>query len=169
MSTIPQMTTLFQTNGSDAFFHRADSTIPCPCRTPEGFRDPFWHLAAPPGTPVCNAEGMLPDPAHTVALMVKAFVQPIQSTRATRLQTEYLEQMFGGIEADDHLGIFPVVWGGQVLDFRNWSQSGEDYIEYDGQRFFVVNANKIPDPGSGSPDHHWEVGIRLISGEELVY
>jgi len=104
------MNALLLQNGSDVLFHREDSTIPCPCRTPEGFRDPFWHLQAPPGTPVCNAEGMLPDLVHTMTLTVKGFVQPIQSTRATRLTSEYIEQMFGEVQADDHLGIFPCNW-----------------------------------------------------------
>jgi hypothetical protein len=168
MSLVPQFLALLNSNASDAVFHRVDSLVECPCRTPEGFRDPAWHLAAPAGTPMCNEEGMLPDPAHSVIITVKAFVQPIQSTRATRLSTEALEQLFGTVRADDHLGIFPIQWAGKTLDFRDWSMSGEDYIEYDGQRFLVVNANKIPDPSDGNPDHHWEVGMRLIDDTELV-
>jgi len=54
------------------------------------------------------------------------------------------------------------------LNFRNWSQSGEDYLEYDGQRFLVVNANKIPDPSDGNPAHHWEAGLRLISSQVIT-
>jgi hypothetical protein len=75
--------------------------------------------------------------------------------------------MFDHIEADDHLGIFPITWGGTFLNFSDWSQSGDDFIEYDGRRYFVVNANKIPDPGDGNPDHHWEVGLRLIEDSLL--
>lgn len=168
MTTVPEFLGLLQTNGSSVLFHRVDSMVPCPCRTAEGFRDPEWHLQAPPGTPLCNEEGMLPDPANTVQLVVKGFVQPIQSTRATRLTTEYIQQMFGEIQTDDHLGIFPINWGGKFLDFRDWSMSGEDYVEYDSQRFLVVNANKIPDPSDGNPDHHWEVGLRKISSEEIT-
>jgi hypothetical protein len=102
-----------------------------------------------------------------VDIVVKAFVQPIQSTRATRLSTEYLQEVFGNIEADDHLGIFPFTWGGVTLDFDEWSQSGEDFIEYNVHRFFCVNANLIPDPGDGNPAHHWEVGLRMIRSDGL--
>ena len=102
-----------------------------------------------------------------IDVIVKAFVQPIQSTRATRLSTEYLQEVFGTIEADDHLGIFPVVWAGQRLEFQNWSQSGDDFIEYERQRYFVINANMIPDPGDGNPEHHWELGMRVIRSDGL--
>jgi hypothetical protein len=162
MSTVGQFNSLVSARGSDVVFHRDDSSTPCPCRTPEGFRDPQWHLDHPL-EPVCNEEGMLPGGAGVISIVVKAFVQPIQSTRATRLQTEFLQQMFGTVEADDHLGIFPITWAGQSLDFFNWSESGEDWIEYFGRRFTVVNANLIPDPEDGNPQHHWEVGLRLVS------
>jgi hypothetical protein len=89
-------------------------------------------------------------------------MQPIQSTRATRLSTEQLIQMFGEIQADDHLGILPYEWLGVVLNFREWGRAGEDYVEYNGQRFTVVNANLIPDPSDGNPSHHWEIGCRLV-------
>jgi hypothetical protein len=95
-------------------------------------------------------------------LIVKAFVQPIQSTRATRLTSEYLVQMFGRVEIDDHLGIFPVNYHGSRLEFRDWSQEGNEYVEYHGHRFQVVNANLIPDPSDGNPEHHWEVALRLL-------
>lgn len=168
MSTVSQMNALFLVRGSDVRYCRVDSLIPCPCRTPEGFRDPAWHLAAPPGTPNCNEEGMLPDPAGTVDITVKGFVQPIQSTRATRLSTEALAALFGNVEADDHLGIFPIAWSSRILNFYEWSLSGEDFIEYDGRRYTVVNANKIPDPEDGNPNHHWEVGLRLISSDDPI-
>jgi hypothetical protein len=263
------MNALFQSNASDARYHRASGrSISCPCKTPEGFRDPQFHLSFgmygaadwtispgvipagtvvkymlvafnsqgtamypaittpditdpanfqvvlhinwPPnfvrfdiyryengvgpytfgavsygtnqvtdntslhaaGTPpspytppvLCNEAGEIPNP---VDISVKAFCQPIQSTRATRLSTEYLQEVFGTIEADDHLGIFPVVWASVRLDFRDWSQHGDDFIEYDSQRFFVVNANMIPDPGDGNPEHHWEVGMRVIRSDGL--
>lgn len=162
MSTVGQFLTLLSAHGTDTRFYRVDSTIVCPCRTPEGFRDPEWHDANPAAA-VCDPEGMLADPAHTVDLVVKAFVQPIQSTRATRLQTEYFTAMFGEVEADDHLGIFPYDSQGKVLNFNDWSQTSSSYVVYDGRKFLVVNANLIPDPGDGSPHHHWEVGLRLIS------
>ena len=167
MSTVTLFLNLVNVNGSTCRYRRVDSMIPCPCLTPEGFRDPIWH-SENPLEPICDENGMLPDPDNTVDISVKGFVQPIQSTRATRLSTEYIEQMFGQIQADDHLGIFPCVWSNKTLDFRNWSQSGEDFIEYDGQRFNVVNANKIPDPDGGDPNHHWEVGLRLINDQPLA-
>jgi hypothetical protein len=106
---------------------------------------------------------MLPDPNNSVDISVKAFVQPIQSTRATRLSEEYLQQMFGTIQGDDHLGIFPYTWSGQLLNFNDWPQTGSSYVVYDGRKYLVVNANLIPDPDDGNPHHHWETGLRLIS------
>lgn len=111
--------------------------------------------------PVCNENGMLP--GTPVDVIVKAFMQPIQSTRATRLSTEQLIQMFGEIQADDHLGIFPCEWASTTLDFYGWGRAGEDYLVYNGRKFTVVNSNLIPDPSDGNPAHHWEIGARLIS------
>jgi hypothetical protein len=164
MTTVGQFLSLLATNGSNVRYRRQDSTTPCPCRTPEGFRDPIWHLQNP-AQPVCDVNGMLPGAITDIT--VKAFMQPIQSTRATRLSTEQLLQMFGEIQADDHLGIFPIQWSSTTLNFRNWGRAGEDFVEYDGQRFTVVNANKIPDPSDGNPDHHWEIGCRLITSEPV--
>jgi hypothetical protein len=107
-------------------------------------------------------------PTVPVDISVRGFVQPIQSTRATRLSTEILTQLFGEVLADDHLGIFPCEWAGVTLNFRDWSQAGEEYVEYDGRKFLVVNSNKIPDPDDGNPNHHWECGLRLITSEEIV-
>jgi hypothetical protein len=107
-------------------------------------------------------------PQDPIDVIVKAFVQPIQSTRATRLSTEYIQEVFGQVEADDHLGIFPISWGGVELRFDQWSQSGDDFIEYNGKRFFVINSNIIPDPGDGNPKHHFEVGLRLIRSDGLI-
>jgi hypothetical protein len=101
-------------------------------------------------------------PGSPIDITVKAFIQPIQSSRATRLSTERLVELFGEMQADDHLGIFPISWLGIGLDFYGWGSAGEDYIEYDGRRFQVVNANKFPGP-EGMSDHHWEVGLRLVS------
>jgi hypothetical protein len=161
LTTVPQFLSLLMTNGSDVRFRRSESMVPCPCRTPEGFRDPVWHLENP-SAPVCDANGMLPDAGTTTDIIVKAFMQPIQSTRATRLSTEQLLQMFGEIQADDHLGIFPYEWSSVTLSFRNWGRAGEDFVEYNGQRFICINANLIPDPSDGNPAHHWEGGFRLI-------
>ena len=159
MSVVANFISLVSRKGSLVIFHREDWEVPCPCRTPEGYRDPEWH-AANPSAPQCNEQGMLS--GDTTNISVKAFVQPIQSTRATRLSSEYFIQLWGEVQADDHLGIFPVNWQGQRLEFREWSQAGEDYIEYNGRKFLVVNANMIPDPSDGNPEHHWEVGLRLI-------
>jgi hypothetical protein len=272
MSTIPQFTKLLNAKGSAVRYRRnSDQMISCPCKTPEGFRNPRWHLAwkslltleprtdhsgvdfavvteinyrvyaladdgasgalvgppavAPGGgtggvpyswaiymnatikewayfqvarsidggpflkvngnynfstgiwtdttapgsegaeivgtVPTCNEEALVE--VNPKDFIVKGFVQPIQSTRATRLNNEILTQMFGEVQADDHLGILPCEWQGQSLDFRNWSQSGDEFVEYDGRYYLVVNSNKIPDPSDGNPGHHWEVGLRLIS------
>jgi len=120
-----------------------------------------WHFQHPLA-PLCNEQGYLPD-ANSVDMTVKAFVQPIQSTRATRLAEERGLFAAGEIQMDDHLGIFPCDWLGTTLNFRDWGRSGEDFIEYAGQRFTVVNSNLIPDPDDGNPYHHWELGLRLIS------
>lgn len=270
MSSVPLFIALCNAKGSTVTFHREPAGVECPCRTPEGFRDPRFHLELPKygdqtvtfdatqagnldftqpsrdyfflakgaaadaspliyvgstyanehvanfrvvisgiefpvrgnvtaydvyrstnngpqqyigtinvGTttftdnnlpngatlpndyPVlCNEEGLIAVP---VEFNVKGFVQPIQSTRATRLNAEILTEMFGEVQADDHLGILPCTWLGNPLDFREWSQSGDEYVVYDGRRFMVVNSNKIPDPDDGNPNHHWEVGLRLIT------
>lgn len=164
MSTVAMFKQLLSAKASDVIFHRDDSTIPCPCRTPEGNRDPIWHILNP-SAPMCNEAGFLP--SGVTNMQVKAFVQPIQSTRATRLTDEYLVQMFGEVEANDHLGIFPCDWQGQPISFDDWSPSGEDWVEYAGKRFTVVNVNTIPDPDDGNPNHHHEVGLRLIEDTPL--
>ena len=163
MKAITQFNKLVARRGSKVIFHRDSSTFPCPCRTPEGNRDPIWHIQHPDAA-MCNEAGFLPD--APVNMEMRAFVQPIQSTRATRLTSEYLLQMFGEIEANDHLGIFPIKWEGFEITFNDWSPSGQDYIEYLGQRFTVVNNNTIPAPDDGFPHHH-EVGLRLISNKPL--
>ena len=161
MSNVPRFLNRLSISGSDTVYHREEGTLPCPCRTPLGYRDPKWH-ALNPAAPVCNEQGML---TQTVTqAVVKAFVQPVQAGAVRRLTTEYAQQLFGEVQMDDHLGIFPLVWGGVTLIFYDWSQSGEDYVLYDGRRFLVVSANKIPDPADGLP-HHWEVGLRLMKTE----
>lgn len=147
---------LVKNQGSDFLYHRDDSQVPCPCLTPEGFRDPEWHLANP-SFGECNPSGMLQIPNE---FWSKGFVQPIQSTRATRLSAETLQAMFGGVQMDDHLGIFPMTWQGRELDFFNWGQATEDWVEFQNRKFQVVNANLIPDPDGEM--NHWEVGLRLI-------
>lgn len=165
-STVARFDALVAAHGSPVRYYRDGSLVPCPCRTPEGSRDLEWHLQHAldvPPPPMCNAAGMIPDPDSTADFMVKAFVQPVQSGAVRRLMSESLEVMFGEVQEDDHLGIFPITWGGQRLDFTEWSATTKDFIEYHGRRFNVVSVNLIPDPADGNPEHHWEVGLRLIS------
>lgn len=164
--TVDSFVGLVSVHGSSVVYHRdyLSDMLTCPCITPEGARDMDWHIANP-AAPLCNERALLP--GNQIHLTVKAFVQPIQSTRATRLQTEFLQSLYGIIEADDHLGIFPESWGSTSLDFYDWSQSGDEYIQYNSRKFFVVNANLIPDPADGNPRHHWECGLRLMSSEPL--
>jgi hypothetical protein len=150
--------------GSSILYNRQAEDNPCPCRTPEGYRDPIWHLQHP-NSAMCNEAGFLPSP-NDVNLTVKAIFTPIQSTRATRLRSQYILADFGEIETGDHLGIFPGSWAGVTLNFYDWGTSGDDYLEHDGRRFMVIHSNAIPDPDGGD-FHHWEVGCRLISSEAL--
>lgn len=176
-------TTLFNSilinHGSDVVYHREGSGTVCPCRTFEGFRDPSWHVVNLPGTPnvalagppwggvnppVCNEEGF--QSVIVIEFAVKAAVQPASSGQR-RLAAERASELLGDIERDDHLGIFPIEWNGNVLDFTRWSDAGEDFIQYDGRRFLVVAADKIPDV-NGNPNHHYEVGLRLIKDERAA-
>lgn len=163
MSTVADFINLVLRHGSDVVYHRDESAVPCPCRTKEGFRNPEWHLQHP-AAPVCNAAAMLPQPGTTDEFNVKAFVQPIQSGAVRRLTTEALQQIFGEIESDDHIGFFPVVWQGKMLNFYGWGSATEDWIRYNGRDFTVVAVNLIPDPSDGNPYHHYEVGLRLVRG-----
>lgn len=161
MPNVAQFLSVLSAEGQDATYHRESGGDPCPCLTPEGFPDMKWHEDNP-AEPMHNEQGKIN--VVVINVPVKGFIQPIQSTRATRLSGEYIFAVFGEVQADDHLGIFPLEWGTTTLDFYDWSQVGEDFIMYDGRRFLVVNANKIPDP-SGGDFHHWEVGMRLIKTE----
>src|SRR5262252_3446922 len=118
MPTTSQFQTILEQGGSPVIFHRTVEDNPCPCRTPEGYRDPIWHLQHP-NNQMCNEAGFLPS-SGDVHVSVKGFVQPIQSTRATRMRTEFLLEDFGEIETGDHLGIFPQSWAGTSLDFYAW-------------------------------------------------
>lgn len=161
MSNVNAFERLVNERGSSAVYHREDGGTPCPCLTPEGYRDLKWHRDHPLA-PVCNERGMLP--GAIVDLSVRAFVQPVQSGATRRLTSEYIEAMFGDVRTDDHVGIFPLSVSGVSLDFEEWSEAGEDYVVYRGRRFLVVNSNLIPDPADGEP-HHWEVGLRLMTNE----
>lgn len=122
----------------------------------------FANPSDPYAVPTCDAEGKIENPLWKIP--TKAFVQPVQSGAVRRLTTEALAQMFGEIQSDDHLGIFPCSWLGRDIDFTDWSLSTRDYVLYDGRKFTVVSTNLIPDPADGNPKHHWEVGLRLIDG-----
>lgn len=164
--TKEQFDTVVGMHGSTMIFHRSDSVLPCPCRTPEGFRDMGWH-AQHPDEPVCNEQGMLEDIAKLIHMEIKGWAQPVTSARGAKLPDESILTMFGEVQADDHIGILPESWNGVPLEFYGWSRSGEDYIIYNARKFFSVNANLIADPATGNPRHHWEVGLRLISSESL--
>ncbi len=158
MSLVTQFNALLNSKGSNAIYHRESAGQDCPCLSPEGYRTPRWHLDNPL-EPVCNEEGKIN--VVTTSVTVKAFVQPIATARSVRMATEYIYALFGEVRADDHFGIFPLVWSNVSLDFDDWSQSGRDYIEYDNHRYIVVSSNRIPDPSDGGP-HHYEVGLRRI-------
>lgn len=158
-STLVAFTSLLNEMGSDVTYHREEGGTLCPCVSPEGFRSPTWH-AEHPIEPVCNEKGMLN--VTTSSVVVKASVQPLRDSRLRN--DERLIALFGEIQQDDHVGVFPIVWSGVTLNFWDWSDSGEDYVIYDGRRFVVVAADKLPDI-DGNPNHHWEVALRLLKPE----
>lgn len=154
MSNKASFERLVSRHGSSVVFHREDIGTPCPCRTPEGYRDPQWHKDNP-AAPVCNEQGLLP--TSVTNLPLKAFMQPVQGIRNPQIALN----LFGEVFAGDHIGIFPVEWGGLEIDFEDWAASGEDYITYNGHRYIAIVWNKIPDPADGEP-HHWEIGLRRL-------
>jgi len=162
MSTVPDFILLCQNHGSDVLVHRDDSVTPCPCLSPEGFRNPVWHLQHP-DEPVCDAAGMLAVSGDILEITIKGFVQPVQSGAVRRLVAEQLVGMFGEIQTDDHVAMLPCSWQGTLLNFFGWGQSGEDWIIYNSRTFQVVSTNLIPDPADGNPRHHWELGLRLVN------
>lgn len=164
VATLTTFLGMLQLHGSDVVYHREHDGAPCPCRTPEGNRDPAWHLANTLA-PLCNEIGYLP---VIEQFSVKAAVQPVSAGGIRRSRSsERLSAMFPGeLQIDDHIGIFPVVWEGHTLDFRNFSDTGEDYIVYDNRRYIVVSSDKLPDI-DGDPDHHWEIGLRLTRTDRV--
>jgi len=162
VGTVDDFIALAAARGSDVLYHRDDSFVNCPCLTPEGYRDPIWHIQNP-SAPECNEAGMLPQGGTTSELTIKGWVQPVQAGAVRRLTTEQLFTLFGEIDTDDHLGIFPCSWGATLLNFYNWGPAQEDYVIYNTRKFQAVNANLIAAPDTGDPRHHWEVGLRLIS------
>ena len=145
MSTVGQFITLCQNHGSVFIYHRDDSMVVCPCRTPQGFRDPIWHIQHPTD-PVCNENGFLADPSVTSDFTCQGFIQPVQSGAVRRLTTEQILQLYGEIQTDDHIAIVPCEWQGKALVFTDWGLATEDWLQYNNRKFTVVNANLIPDP-----------------------
>jgi hypothetical protein len=162
VSLTSDFNTLCGQHGSDVIYHRDDATVKCPCLTPEGFRDPIWHLQHPTAAE-CNEAGMLTQPGTVTQVTVKAFCHPVQSGAVRRLTPEQVIAIFGEVQADDHIGIFPVEWAGVTLNFYDWGRPGEDWVEYNNRRFQVVSVNLIPAPDDGNPYHHYELGLRLVS------
>jgi hypothetical protein len=181
MSNVPQFLALLQVRGMDVVYHRESGGTICPC-VKNGYRDPEWHednfpgdpnpdLVGPPwnglNPPICNEEGFHPAVGGTVTdITVKAFVMPVQSRGVQRTASEIPVELFlGEVKADDHIGIFPLVWSSTSLNFYEFDNTiGDDWVSFDGRKFFVVNTNKIPDP-AGDVWHHWEVGLRLATTE----
>lgn len=153
---------LIKRRGAPVLYHRENDTTPCPCRTPEGYRDPEWHKANPT-QPRCNDAGFLVDP---IEFTVKAIIIPASLGGRRGLQT--ITQLFGQIQTDDHIGVFPIAWANKQLKFDNWSPSGEEYIEYLGMRFIVVAWIVVPSPHDTSIVHHWECGLRRINKDEFA-
>jgi len=157
--TIDRFHQMLLTMGSDITYHREGGGEDCPCRTPEGFRDPAWHVQNPE-EPVCNEQGLL-----NVVVTEFTFKGAIQGahTRYFR-QAMRVDELLGSVERGDKIGIFPCTWVGNTLDMEGWSDAGEDYLAYDGHRYLVVAADKMPDV-DGTTAHHWECGLRLIKDE----
>lgn len=160
MGTLEDFAALIENFGSTITYHRDDSAVPCPCRTPEGYRDPVWHVQNP-SAPVCNAAGMLPT-SGVSDFLFKGFVQPVQAGAVRRLVAEQLFEAFIEILSDDQVGIFPVTYNGHVLNMFDWGAATEDYIIYANRKFTCVNANLIAAPDTGYPWHHWECGLRFL-------
>lgn len=158
--------TLLARRGTTVLIHRERDAVSCPCRTPEGYRDPEWHKANPLAV-VCNDAGFLPD---AIEVTTKAIVIPIWlggRRSSESISMKAITVQFGEVQTDDHIGIFPIQSGAEVLNFDNWSPAGEDYIEYRGMRFIVIAWNLVPDPHDTSRLHHWEVGLRRINRDEF--
>lgn len=155
------ITDLMNKKGTTIVWHREADLAPCPCLTPEGFRDPTWHAAHPQAI-VCTDAGFLPDP---FLVNFKGFMQPISMGRTGRGSSvrQYVAEMFGDVRVDDYVGMFPYDWYGQILDFSDFSQKGDEWIEWNGWRFIIIAWPLIPDPFDTSKFHHWECLLRRIN------
>jgi hypothetical protein len=74
-----------------------------------------------------------------------------------------LQNAFGQFQQDDHIGMFPMDWNGNAVVFDDWSQAGDEWVEYNAYRFMVVGWTRIPDPANAALFHHWEVALRRIN------
>lgn len=155
MKTVAQFNGVLETMGSDVVYHR-EAGSPCPCRTPEGFRDPAWHIANP-DEPLCNERGIL---AVVTEYTVKGSIQPAMT--ANRRMSQRANDLLGDVQRDDKVAILPCTWGGHTLNLDGWSDAGDEYLTYDGKRYTVVAVDKVPDV-DGDPNHHYEAGLRLLS------
>lgn len=155
MRTVGQFEALLSRTGSDVLFHREEPGDDCPCRTPEGFRDPAYHLQLPMA-PLCNEQGFV-DPVVT-EFFIKASVQPAFSGLSRHSQR--VNDLLGEIRRGDQIGFLPISWSGKVLDLEDWSDAGEDYLVYGGKRYMLTSFDLLPDL-DGSP-HHYEAGLRLL-------
>lgn len=162
MKTVARFHEMLRTMGSNVAFHREIGGEECECLTPEGFRDPAWHVANPDAR-VCNEQGML---VTAVEFVVKASVQPaVGGQHGLTRHSQQSDALLGSVQKDDKIGIFPCRWNNHVLNFQGWSQAGNDYILYDGDRYLVVAWDKLPDV-DGDPNHHIEAGLRLVTPED---
>lgn len=118
--------------------------------------------------PSTNAESIWHDASLTIQHgilqdhVVKAFVQPAFFGTRSR-STQFILNAFGELEADDHIGIFPLESNGFEVDFSDWSDSGSDWIDFNGMRFVAITWNRVPAPDNSSVNHHWEVALRRIN------
>lgn len=147
---------IIATRGSMVTVHVEQNASVCPCRTPEGFRDPIWHKTNPLA-PQCNAEAYI---QSAIEYNLMALVMPASS----RGSINYLTQLFGEIKTNDHVGVFPVLINGEVnVDYSQWDRSGSNYILYNGLKFFVAGWNLLPNPYNTKVMDHWELGLRLMN------
>lgn len=147
---------LINRRGVNVTYHKETDSLPCPCRTPEGYRDPEWHLNNP-SSPECNNNGYL---FNSVEFITRAIIIPASSGGR---KARDLVQVFGEIKTDDQIGAFPLSSGSNKLDFNSFTMTGADYVVYHGHQFIVLGATLIPDPHDPSVIHHQECAMRRMT------
>lgn len=110
----------------------------------------------------CNDDAMIPIVDER---RVKGFVQPAFISTRSR-SDQILLEAFGEMQADDHIGVFPLTYDEYALDFSDWSDAGSDWLEWNGLRFIAVTANLLPAPDNANVNHHWEVALRRINQDK---